>query len=214
MKTKRALFGVLVTALLVSVLLISLKAYYVAIALVLGTLILGHREFLSLITKRKMPPIDERVRESASKSVRNAFIFLLSSIAFLMLPFSTKLVEGPETVHVLGGLFVAGGIAYLISYLFYERVEPRLDEKWLKRQKVFLLVAGISFAVFVISVFLHNAIYGLFIHWLGPDFWDRIGLSDEPVFFILSLLSVVALVVGLIGSLVIFIKGLLSKITP
>jgi hypothetical protein len=66
-------------------------------------------------------------------------------------------------------------------------------------------------AAFIISVFLHNAIYGLFIHFFGADFWDRTGVKDEPVFFFIALLSVVAFAVGVIGSLVMFIKGLLSK---
>ena len=77
--------------------------------------------------------------------------------------------------------------------------------------KTALLVAGISLGVFIISVFLHNAIYGLFIHFFGEDFWNRIGVADEPVFFFMALLSVLAFAVGIIGSLVIFIKGLFSK---
>jgi len=158
-----------------------------------------------------MPPIDERVRENTSKSVRNGFIFFAIATAFLMLPFSVRLIETPDTVHVLGGLFLSGGAVYLLSYLFYDRIEPGLGEKGLKMLKIFLLVAGISFGTFIISVFLHNAIYGLFIVWFGEDFWDRIGVGDEPVFFFISLLAIVALAVGIIGSLVIFIKGLFSK---
>jgi len=174
-------------------------------------LLIGHRELWSLIRTRKIPPIDERVRENTRKSVRNGFIFFAIATAFLMLPFSVRLIETPDTVHVLGGLFLSGGAVYLLSYLFYDRIEPGLGEKGLKMLKIFLLVAGISFGTFIISVFLHNAIYGLFIVWFGEDFWDRIGVGDEPVFFFISLLAIVALAVGIIGSLVIFIKGLFSK---
>lgn len=77
--------------------------------------------------------------------------------------------------------------------------------------RIFMLIAGISLAVGIISVFMHNAVYGLFIYWFGEDFWERIGVEDEPVFFIIALLSVVAFAVGIIGSLVIFIKGLFSR---
>ena len=77
--------------------------------------------------------------------------------------------------------------------------------------RIFMLVAGISLAVGIVSVFLHNAIYGLFIYWFGEDFWERSGVGDEPVFFIIALLSVAAFAVGIIGSLVIFIKGLFSR---
>ena len=211
MKTKRLFLAVSITALIVAIVLISLKAYYVAVALVVGTLLIGHRELWSLLRRRKLPPIDERVRENTGKSIRNGFIFFVLATAFLMLPFSVRLIEGPDTVHVLGGLFISAGAVYLLSYLFYDRVEPGLGEKGLKLLKTFLLVAGISLGAFIISVFLHNAIYGLLIHFFGADFWDRIGMADEPVFFFVALLSVVAFAVGIIGSLVIFIKGLFSK---
>ena len=211
MKAKRLLLAVSITALIVTVILISLEAYYVAIALIAGALIIGHRELWSLLRRRKLPPIDERVRENISKSVRNGFIFFALASAFLMLPFSVHLIETPDTIHVLGGLFLSGGTVYLLSYLFYDRAEPRLGERGLRMLKIFLLVAGISLGAFIISVFLHNAIYGLFIVWFGEDFWDRIGVGDEPVFFFISLLSVLALAVGIIGSLVMFIKGLFSK---
>jgi len=212
-KTKRAFLAVSIAALIVTIMLISLRAYYVAIALVVGALLIGHREFWSLIRRRKLPPIDERVRENTNKSVRNGFISLVITLVFLMLPFSVRIIETPNTVHVLGGLFLSGGAVYLFSYLFYDRVKPKLDEGRLKMLKIFLLVAGISLGTFIISVFLHNAIYGLFIHFLGGDFWKRIGIGDEPVFFIIALLSVVAFAVGLIGSLVMFIKGLFSKVS-
>ena len=211
MKAKRLFLAIFITALILTIALISLKAYYVAIALVVGTLLIGYRELWSLIRRRKLPPIDERVRENTGKSIRNGFIFFALATAFLMLPFSVRLVEGPDTVHVLGGLFISAGAVYLLSYLFYDRVEPELGERGLKRLKIFLLIAGISLGAFIISVFLHNAIYGLFILWFGEDFWARIGLGDEPVFFFIALLSVVAFAVGIIGSLVIFIRGLFSK---
>ncbi len=211
MKTKRAFLAVSITALILTIILISLKAYYVVIALAVGTLLMGHRELWSLIRRRKFPPIDERVRENSSKSIRNGFIFFAIATAFLMLPFSVILTRNPDTVHILGGLFLSAGTVYLLSYLFYDRVEPRLGEKGLKMLRRFLLVAGISFAAFIISVFLHNAIYGLCILWFGEDFWSRTGIADEPVFFFIALLSIVSLAVGLTGSLVLFIKGLLSR---
>jgi len=211
MRTKRLFVAVFTTALIVTIILISLRAYYVAVALVIGTLIIGYREIWSLIRRGKLPPIDERVRENTSKSIRNGFIFLILALAFLMLPFSVRLIEAPDTVHLLAGLFLSGGAVYLLSYLFYDRVEPNLGERGLKRLKIFLLITGISLAAFIISVFLHNVIYGLFIHFFGADFWDRIGMGDEPVFFIIALLAVVAFAVGLIGSLVIFVKGLFSR---
>ncbi len=198
-KTKRAFLAVSITTLIVAIMLVSLRAYYVAIALVVGALLIGHREFWSLIRKRKMPPIDERVRENTSKSIRNGFIFLIIALAFLMLPFSVRIIETPNTVHVLGGLFLSAGAVYLFSYLFYDRVKPKLDEGRLKMLKTFLLVTGISLGAFIISIFLHNVIRGLFD-------------IEEPVFFVIAVfISPLAFAIGIIGSLVIFIKGLFSK---
>ncbi len=85
-----------------------------------------------------------------------------------------------------------------LSYLFYNRAEPGLGKRGLRKLKTFLLVAGISLGVFIISGVLHNAIYGLFE-------------IEEPVFFSIAIASVVAFEVGLIGSLVMSIKGLSSK---
>jgi len=199
MKTKRAFLAISITALILTVILISLEAYYVAIALVAGTLIIGHRELWSLLRTKKMPPVDERVRENTSKSVRNGFIFFAIASACLMLPFSVRIIETPNTVHVLGGLFLSGGMVYLLSYLFYDRAEPKLGERGLKMMKIFLLVAGISLATFIISVFLHNAIGGLFS-------------IEEPVFFFIAVfIAPLALTVGIIGSLVILVKGLFGK---
>ncbi|UCH42240.1 MAG: hypothetical protein JSW16_05305 [Dehalococcoidales bacterium] len=198
MKTKRVLMVVSILALILVVALISVRAYYLAIALVIGTLIMGHREIWSILRTKKLPPIDERIRENTGKSIRNGFIFFALVSAFLMLFFSLNLNTNPETVHVLGGVFISSGMAYLISYLFYDRAEPRLSERGLKMMKVFLIVTGIALAVFILSAFLHNAISGLFD-------------IEEPVFFFIAVfIAPLAFAVGLVGSLVIFIRGLLS----
>jgi len=199
MKTKRVLLVVSIIALIVTIILIWLKAYYVVLALIAGVLLIGHRELWSVVRRRKLPPIDERVRENTTKSIRNGFIFLIIALAFLMLPFSTILIREPDIVHVLGGLLISGGAVYLLSYVFYDRIEPKLDEKRSKMLKTFLLIAGIALGTLVISVFLHNALSGLF------------GI-EEPVFFVIAVfIASSAFVVGIIGSLILFIKGLLSK---
>jgi len=200
MKTKRLFLAVSITALVLTVILISLKAYYVAIALVAGTLIMGYRELWSLLKRRGWPPLDERVKENVSKSIRNGFIFLVLALAFLMLPFSTIITtKSPNFVHVLGGLFVSASLVYLLSYLFYDRAEPGLGERWLRMLRIFLLVAGISVGVFIIGVVLHNFLSGLF-------------KVEEPVFFVISVfIAPLACAVGIIGSLFIFIKGLLGR---
>ena len=199
MKTKGVILSIVITALVVTVVLISVRAYYIAIALIIGMLLMGHRELWSILTTRKLPPFDERLRECIGKSVRNGFAFLIFALAFLMLPFSTILITRPDTAHILSGLLLSGGAVYLLSYIFYDRVESKLNERRLKMLKVFLTTFGISVAAFIISVFLHNALSGLF------------GI-EEPVFFFISVfIAPLGFAVGLIGSLVIFIQGFLAK---
>ncbi|MFC1909096.1 hypothetical protein ACFLXD_04500 [Chloroflexota bacterium] len=199
MRTRKVFLSIFLTALVVTVVLISMKAYYVAIALVFGILLVGHRELWSLLRTKKLPPFDERIKENIGKAVRNGFVFLILVLAFLMLPFSTILISKPDTAHILGGLLLSGGAAYMLSFIFYDRVEPKLGERGLKMLKIFLITAGISVAVFILGVFLHNALSGLF------------GV-EEPVFFFISVfLAPLGFAVGLIGSLVIFIQGLLAK---
>ena len=199
MKTKKVFWSILIVAVVVTVVLIAVDAYYVAVALVLGAAIMGHRELWSLVTRRKLPPVDERVRENTGRAVRNGFIFLAVATAVLMLPFTVILTEGPGTVQVLAGLFVSAGLVYLLSYLFYDLAEPKMAARRLKLLRTFLLLIGISVGAFIISIFLHNALSALF------------GV-EEPVFFTIAVfLSPLALAVGLVGSLVLFIMGLAER---
>ncbi len=78
--------------------------------------------------------------------------------------------------------------------LFHDQVEPKIAERRYKMLKAFLLVAGISLAVFIVGVILHNALYGLFE-------------KEEPVSFFIAIFSLVPFAVGTIGGLVIFLKG-------
>ena len=212
MKGKRIITGVFIAALVVVILLIILEAYYVAIALFVGALMLCCREIWSLIKKRKLPPVDERVRENINKSIRNGFIYLVVVLALLMLPFTVFFIETPKTAYLLSGLFISAGAVYLLSYYFYDRVEPGLSVRGLKVLRGFLTGTAVSLAVLIISIFMHNAIYALLRIWFGNDFWERTGVTDEPVFFILALISVVTFALGLIGSAVFYIKGLFSKV--
>jgi len=217
MKMKRAFIAVSIVALIPAIAILAWgEAYFVMAALIAGTLLIYHRQFLSLVKRRKLPPVDERMRESINKSLRNGFIFFAVASALLMLFFywflnlTSRL--NLDMAHALGGLFLAGGVVYILSYLFYDQVEPKLGARELKLLRVFLLVAGISVGAGIISIVLHNAIYGLFTEWFGTDFWGRAGLEDEPVFFVSAvIICPLAIAVGLIGSLAIFFKGLFRK---
>jgi len=90
---------------------------------------------------------------------------------------------------ILGLAFFVLGVV-LIILTFTKKVKGKL--KW------FLLMAGIPSAAVLPSVILHNLAYGLFIHLFGEGYWERIGMGDEPFFFILAL--IVCPIVFLAGS--------------
>jgi len=83
-------------------------------------------------------------------------------------------------------------------------------EKGLLRN--FLLTAGGSLAGFTIFAVLHNLFYGLFIYLLGADFWDRIGTTDEPFFFIIAVfVCPLGFLVGTVGSIVLGVGKLRGR---
>ena len=61
--------------------------------------------------------------------------------------------------------------------------------------KYFLLIVGISAGIFVVSVLLHNVISGLFD-------------VEEPFFFVIAVfLAPAGVLVGAVGSIVVYIKN-------
>ena len=106
MTAKRVFLAVCITALVLTIILISLKAYYVLVAIIIGTVVMAYRELWSLVRTKKIPPVDERVRENTSKSIRNGFIFFAIALIFLMLIFSINTTLHVDIIHLLGGLFL------------------------------------------------------------------------------------------------------------
>ena len=82
--------------------------------------------------------------------------------------------------------------------IFHDQMEPKLAERRYKRLKAFLLVAGISFAMFWVSILLQVVVLvGIFNQ---PE-------EEGPVVFFIALFSVVLFIIATIGGLVIFLKG-------
>jgi hypothetical protein len=78
--------------------------------------------------------------------------------------------------------------------LFHDQMEPKSAESLLKRLKIFMLLAGISGAMFWVTVLL------------------QVTISDEPVeegpvVFAIAFLLAVLFVIAASGSLVTFLKG-------
>ena len=127
----------------------------------------------------------------------------------------TKLLIG--TIVVLGiaaaifrpmliGVVLIGVCIYVVfmvwkkkTSLFHDQVEPKIAERRLKILKAFLLVAGISWAAFImfmVGIVLYHVLYGL------PETED-----EDPVFFFIGLSLLWVFIIAATGALVIFLRG-------
>jgi len=124
------------------------------------------------------------------------FLFVVGQ---LCIPAIRDLLKGSELFLIPMGIFCLLGLTLLVSAL-KEKVEGKIRK--------FLILTGASATGLFVFVLLHNLTYGLFIYLFGQDFWLRIGLSDEPVFFLLAIVVCpIGFLVGTIGTIVLFIKG-------
>ncbi len=123
-------------------------------------------------------------------------------VLFVGLVIATAILGPPAfvTFEIVGALIAVW--IYLVwmiwkkkTNIFHDQMEPKLAERRFKMLKVFLLVAGISLAVGIISAILHNVLY------------VTLGEIEEPVSFGIGLVGLFVFVIATIGGLVIFLKG-------
>ncbi len=124
-----------------------------------------------------------------------SFIFILSKF---FIPVVEEFFNGPFLF--LAPIIIFSLLGLLLFLLtFREKPEGPL--------KIFLLLTGGSAFLFFIFILLHNLIYALFIYFFGENFWEKIGLGDEPLFFILAIfVCPAAFLIGIIGSIILFVK--------
>ena len=114
-------------------------------------------------------------------------------VSVYLIPLARESLLGPAFLLGSGILFLLLGTA-LIFLTVKEKAGGML--------RTFLILTGVAAAVIPVSFILHNAVYGIFIHWFGVDFWDRVGLRDEPFFFSIAVLVCpAAFWVGVAGSI-------------
>ncbi len=197
MKTKGILAVLAIISMLALMVLLSSENLYVALALILGFLLLGHRELWSLIRHRRMPVIDERVQHNLTGAMRFTGVFFFISSAVLILLLHFNVFKETATSLVISGQLILIGIIYVISYHYYDRVQPVLKERSIKTLIFCLMTAGISLGVIALSITLHNMIY----------VWFNL---EEAVFFILGIIVAPAVcTLSLLTSFGIFLTGLL-----
>ena len=120
-----------------------------------------------------------------------AFIVIIS---LFIIPAARELLMGDVFLMASGAVLLLLGAALI--YLALKEQMPGMLKK-------LLVLTGVCAAGIPISVFLHNAIYGIFIYFFDAGFWERIGIEDEPFFFILAIVVCpLGFLVGTIGSIV------------
>ncbi len=196
MKTRCTLIAYAVISMLGLMMLLSMENVYVVLALIIGFLLLGHRELWSLVRYRRLPIIDERVKNSLTSAMRvtGVFFFIASIVLILMMRFNV--FQDTPTALIISGQLVFVGIVYVVGYHYYDRVRPNLGERATRWLKICLITAGLSLSTIALAIVLHNLISA----WFG---------FEDAFFFILGLLVAPAvLAASLLGSLAIFTKGL------
>lgn len=198
MKTKIALIVYAAVSLLGLLVLLARENIYVVAALIIGFILLGHREIWSLVRYRHMPVIDERVKDNLNGAMRLTGIFFFISSIVLLLLLRFDVFENSSTELVLSGEFVAVGAAYLISYYYYDRVRPNLGEKAIRWLKRFMIICGLSLSTVAFGIVMHNLISA----WSG---------FEDAFFFILAIIAAPAFcALSFLGGMIIYFKGLFS----
>lgn len=102
--------------------------------------------------------------------------------------------------HLILGIVAVGVWIYLFTMVWKQKkraindqMESRISELHLKRIKVFLMVALLSFLVFIVSAIVHNVFHGQ-------------SETEESVFFIISLVALFMFIVVTAGGMFIFLK--------
>jgi hypothetical protein len=98
----------------------------------------------------------------------------------------------------------AGAISLLLGVAL---IVLTVREKVRGMLRKFFLLAGASAVGLPVFAVLHNLVYGLFIYFFGENFWTRVGLEDEPFFFMMAIfVCPLGFLVGAIGSIVLRVK--------
>lgn len=121
-----------------------------------------------------------------------------------------------SSILILLNIYIMNSIDLFNRFLFYSSafllpclgialIILAVKANFTKISKAFFILTGASAIGIVAGSVLHNLVYALFIKLLGEGFWA--GMGDEPVFFILAVIVCpVALLVGIIGSIVLIVK--------
>jgi len=128
-------------------------------------------------------------------------VFSLFILNFLVILFGIFLTE-----WLMGKLFFPPIIMFFLLGLFL--IILTLKQKIKGKLKIFLLLSGISAVVFLVSIILHNLFYALAI--LSEDILILKYLFEVlhiAFFFIGIPICPILFLIGIIGSLILFLRG-------
>lgn len=200
MKNKKTFWVFSVTALLITIIFIALKFYSIAAVIIIGAIIAGHREIWSLIRYRKMPPHDERVNDNINKSIRNGFLAFIIISLITLLFYVTEDFARIDLEYYLVALILLVELVYVISYLFYDKIEANLGKRDIKALKILAVFEVASLVFFILTIFFPSWVF-LFS-----------GITDDVLMLrFLDLFPIGVFVLAIIGSSAIFVKGLFVR---
>jgi hypothetical protein len=123
------------------------------------------------------------------------FAFFILNVSSMYLPF----------IPFIG--FIGLPFNAVISLLGIALIILVVRAKITKISRAFFILTGSSAIGIGFGAYLHNLVFALFIKLFGEGFWERTGIGDEPVFFILAtIVCPIALLVGVICSIVFIAK--------
>jgi hypothetical protein len=127
-------------------------------------------------------------------------IALLIVIVLLCISIAGAILEGTSSLSGIGLIYLSVTILGII-----------LTRRW-NSVKNYLILTAASILCFFISVLLYNIIHGIFQHWFGADFWEKIITRDEFLFFgIAVFICPIGFIIGTVGSITLAIKRLANR---
>jgi hypothetical protein len=140
-------------------------------------------------------------------SITTIFWALVGVFVVIVIDMPISMLIPALKVYLLPLAFISWVAFFILGLALIVSIKKKKAEGlqgWLKK---FLLLTGASAVGFPVFAILHNLVYGLFIYFFGQDFWERVGLGDEPFFFLLAIIVCpLGFLVGVIGTIVLFLK--------
>jgi len=164
------------------------------------------KELPGSLFKEHLENIKGRKKMSAINTTKNKIyistitVFWITFALFIIVTAGMYLYVVPY-IGIITGVY----LRVLISIMGIALIILAAKTIFSKISKVFFILTGAAALGMGLSAVLHNLVFALLIKIFGEGVWA--GMGDEPVFFILAtIICPLALLVGIIGSIVLLKK--------